>query len=309
MMLIQIGNSSVPPVWVTIDTSGFFSWVLCSPCYPFSFTCSYNLSFNYQVATEYNCSATLKCPDIYQVSCYNDYCFSGYIYTADYGALPDYVLSDVISLSPSLTYPLVYIGCLVVTNTGPYPLGNAYGSFSLGKHPLSLVNQIGVRSFTYCLQYLSSAENSTIYFGDDAKIWVPLVSTPFYNLDSTVYYFTPLYNSGSSGYYWLTLLSFTVGPQIIDFPGATPQTGGNVIIEPSTFLTSLPTNMVAEIVDAIVGFMHFPRAYTLEAELGLSLCYNVTNSADWYLSTPLFLANFVGGSLPLLFENIFFQVF
>ncbi|EPS66891.1 hypothetical protein M569_07885, partial [Genlisea aurea] len=300
IMQLYLGS---PPalVWLIIDTSYFITFTQCGPC--IGDGCTYEPFWDY-IATGQNhliSCQTQRCFNIYESQCDNrfDYYCAAPQVTIDGTQTVNYLSFDTITFSPNISFSSSYFGCIFPFFTPPNVYGKAYGVVSLCNNPNSLLSQIGVTKFSYCLQNMNSDSSSLIYFGESANILFSEFSTPLYSNTPSGQY---------NSYYLVTILSLDIPPVgRIPFPGATSSTQGNINIQPSTYLTYLPSEMVTQIVNAFTTPNRYSRANSVETNQGYSLCFNISSTNGAFI-VPTIAANFVGGSLILNQQNTFVEV-
>ncbi|EPS63338.1 hypothetical protein M569_11447 [Genlisea aurea] len=216
-------------------------------------------------------------------------------------SLKDYMMTITVnnSLSALTWFTVDTAGFPAGAPCGPcYPYGtsSSTGLVSLGNASNSLLSSLNMTTFAYCLQSLDSQANSQIYFGDVGNILLPLISTPLY---------TAIPPGQENSYYCINLDSIGIGKETISLPRS--GAGGNLIIEPSTFLTYLPPDTVDAIIECFETFNLYPRAYDVEEETGLLLCFDVLLSGD-YFEVPPIVWNFDGVLLTLPIKGTFVEV-
>ncbi|TVU38630.1 hypothetical protein EJB05_12014, partial [Eragrostis curvula] len=159
-------------------------------------------------------------------------CAYDYHYTVGYTA--GYLAADTLALGGASIVPRRRVqpfGCSTV-NGGP--MDGASGILGLGRGALSLVSQLGVGRFSYCLRSDANAGASPILFGSVANVTGATVqSTPLVRNPVTQH----------APYYYVNLTGVTVGgtdlPVTSDTFGFTATGAGGLIVDSGTTFTNL----------------------------------------------------------------------
>ncbi|TVT98401.1 hypothetical protein EJB05_56286, partial [Eragrostis curvula] len=172
-------------------------------------------------------------------------------------------------------------GCTNMSN-GNYGTGS--GLVGLGRGPLSLVSQMGVGAFSYCLI-------------PDPSMASPLLFGSLANLTGSGVQSTRFLQSGT--FYNVNLRSITIGN------ARTPGTGPNgIVFDSGTTLTYLsePAYTLARI--AIVSQTSLPRVADTD---GFGPCYQVTGN-NTSGTVPTMVLHFDGANMNLPVANYFVEV-
>lgn len=243
------------PVSALLDTGSGLIWTQCAPCA--SCLSQPDPLFAPAQSASYEpmrCSGQL-CNDIPHRGCQRpDTCMYRYAYgdgTTTTGVFATERFTFTSSAGETLTVPLGF-GCGSM-NVGS--LNNGSGIVGFGRDPLSLVSQLSIRRFSYCLTPYNSARRSTLLFGSltDGAASGPAVQTT-----------TLLRSPQNPTFYYVHLMGITVGARRLRIPEsafALQQDGsGGVIVDSGTALTLLPGAVVAEIVRAFMAQVRLPLA-------------------------------------------------
>ncbi|KAL6655474.1 hypothetical protein ACP70R_006300 [Stipagrostis hirtigluma subsp. patula] len=245
------------PVSALLDTGSDLIWTQCAPCVnclaqpdPL-FAPANSASFEPMRCSGQLCSAILhhgcQRPDI---------CTYRYTYgdgTTTMGVYATERFTFTSSSGEKLNVPLGF-GCGSM-NVGS--LNNGSGIVGFGRDPLSLVSQLSIRRFSYCLTPYTSGRRSTLLFGslsggvfDDAA--GPVQTTPL------------LQSPQNPTFYYVRLAGVTVGARRLRIPESAfalrPDGSGGVIIDSGTALTLLPRAVLAEVVRAFLLQVRLPLA-------------------------------------------------
>ncbi|KAL6846250.1 hypothetical protein ACP4OV_023698 [Aristida adscensionis] len=248
------------PISALLDTGSDLIWTQCAPCVrclaqpdPL-FAPAASASFE-----PMRCSGEL-CSTILHHSCQRpDTCTYRYTYgdgTVTMGVYATERFTFTSSSGERLNVPLGF-GCGSM-NAGS--LNNGSGIVGFGRDPLSLVSQLAIRRFSYCLTPYTSGRRSTLQFGalsdgvfDGAGGAAGAVQT------------TPLLQSPQNPtFYYVRLAGVTVGARRLRIPESAfalrPDGSGGVIVDSGTALTLLPRAVLAEVVRAFILQLRLPLA-------------------------------------------------
>ncbi|KAF0905252.1 hypothetical protein E2562_003853 [Oryza meyeriana var. granulata] len=208
--------------------------------------------------------------------CVYDYRY-GLGYTAGYLATETLTVGDD-------TFSKVAFGCS--TENG---VDNSSGIVGLGRGPLSLVSQLGVGRFSYCLRSSMAAGASPILFGSMAKLTDAEVQS------------TPLLKNPSlrrSSHYYVNLTGITVGSTDLPVTSSTfaftrTGIGGGTIVDSGTTLTYLIKEGYAMVKRAFLSQMaNLTRVNG--ARFDLDLCFRT--SGGEVPAVPRLVLRFAGGA-------------
>jgi hypothetical protein len=288
-----------PPQRVSalLDTGSGLIWTQCAPCgnclpqpdplYAPGESASYE---------PMRCSAQL-CSDITHHSCHRpDTCTYRYAYgdgTTTMGVFATERFAFASSSGEELSVPLGF-GCGSM-NVGS--LNNGSGIVGFGRDPLSLVSQLSIRRFSYCLTPYNSARRSTLQFGSLSDAAAGPVQT------------TPLLRSPQNPtFYYVHLTGLTVGTRRLRIPESVfalqPDGSGGVIIDSGTALTLLPRAVVAEVVRAFRAQLRLPFANDGSPDDGVCfLLPPALRRAPSQVPVPRMVFHFQGADLDLPQRN------
>ncbi|CAL9062219.1 unnamed protein product [Musa banksii] len=156
------------------------------------------------------------------------------------------------------------------TNQGS-GFSQASGLVGLGRGPLSLISQLGLGKFSYCLTSLDESKKSPLLFGSLA------------DLSATAVRSTPLRkNPTQPSFYYVSLEGITVGGTRLQIPSSTfalqeDGTGG-LIIDSGTSITYLELAGYRQLKKAFLSEMQLPVADG--SETGLDLCFSLPSGSS-----------------------------
>ncbi|CAL5081729.1 unnamed protein product [Urochloa decumbens] len=301
-----------PPQRVSalLDTGSDLIWTQCAPCG--SCMTQPDPLFAPAASASYEparCAAPL-CSDIPHHGCLRpaDTCTYRYNYGDGTTTLGVYAMERFTFASSSggddalMSVPLGF-GCGSL-NVGS--LNNGSGIVGFGRNPLSLVSQLSIRRFSYCLTPYASGRRSTLLFGslaggvyDDAAGDGPVQTTPL------------LQSPQNPTFYYVRLTGISVGGRRLRIPESAfalqPDGSGGVIVDSGTALTLLPAAVLAEVVRAFRAQLRLPFANGSSADDGV--CFAVpaawrrAASASAQVVVPRMVLHFQGADLDLPRRN------
>lgn len=208
-------------------------------------------------------------------------------YRYSYGVTADHYTEGYMGIDTftigSDAVPGVGFGC-TTRSEGNYGTGS--GLVGLGRGPLSLVSQMGVSAFSYCLVH-------------DFSMASPLLFGTMANLTGTGVQSTPLVNSTTS-LYAVTLKNISIGSATI--PGSATDA---VVFDSGTTLTFLAEPAYTAAKEAILSGTSLPRAADRH---GLEACFEVTDNDDVGGAVPSMVLHFDGADMELPAANYFEEV-
>uniref|UniRef100_A0A0E0MA70 Peptidase A1 domain-containing protein n=1 Tax=Oryza punctata TaxID=4537 RepID=A0A0E0MA70_ORYPU len=203
------------PASAIIDIAGKLVWTQCSLC---------RLCFKQDLPLFVpNASSTFRqepcgtavCNSIPTRNCSDNVCFYQGPLTQLGGNTYGFAGTDTFAIGP-VTASLAF-GCVVASDIDT--MDGPSGFIGLGRTPLSLVTQMNLTKFSYCLSPRNTGKNSRLFLGSSAKLsgggntsTAPLIKT------------SP--NDDSSNYYLLNLEAIKAGNTTI----ATAQSGGTLVM-------------------------------------------------------------------------------
>lgn len=286
--LVKLGIGTPPYKFTAaIDTASDLIWTQCQPCTG----CYHQVDpmFNPRVSSTY---AALPCSsdtcdelDVHRCghdddeSCQYTYTYSGNATTEGTLAVDKLVIGED-------AFRGVAFGCST-SSTGGAPPPQASGVVGLGRGPLSLVSQLSVRRFAYCLPPPASRIPGKLVLGADAdaarnatnRIAVPMRRDPRY-----------------PSYYYLNLDGLLIGDRTMSLPPTTTTTATatapapaptpspnatavavgdanryGMIIDIASTITFLEASLYDELVNDLEVEIRLPRG--TGSSLGLDLCF------------------------------------
>nr|CAB3484662.1 unnamed protein product [Digitaria exilis] len=297
LMDLAIGTPSLSYSAI-VDTGSDLVWTQCKPCNE-CFKQSTPV-FDPSSSSTYAavpCSSTL-CSDLPTSSCTTSASKCGYTYTyGDASSTQGTLATETFTLAKS-KLPGVAFGC-GDTNEGDGFTQGA-GLVGLGRGPLSLVSQLGLDKFSYCLTSLDDdTGKSPLLLGSVAEISSSAATSPVQS--------TPLVkNPSQPSFYYVTLTGLTVGSQHITLPTSAfaiqdDGTGG-VIVDSGTSITYLEVQGYRALKKAFVAQMSLPVVDG--SEIGLDLCFQAPSKGVDQVQVPKLVLHFDGGAdLDLPAEN------
>ncbi|KAJ1257114.1 hypothetical protein BS78_K208300 [Paspalum vaginatum] len=291
------------PVSALLDTGSDLIWTQCAPCA--SCLTQPDPLFAPGESASYEpvrCAGQL-CSDILHHGCQRpDTCTYRYNYgdgTMTMGVYATERFTFTSSYGNRLTVPLGF-GCGSL-NVGS--LNNGSGIVGFGRNPLSLVSQLAVRRFSYCLTPYASGRKSTLMFGslydgvyDDAT--GPVQTTPL------------IQSRQNPTFYYVQLTGLTVGARRLRIPDSAfalrPDGSGGVIVDSGTALTLLPAAVLGEVVRSFRLQLRLPFANGSSPDDGV--CFLVPaawrrSSSTSQVPVPRMVFHFQGADLDLPRRN------
>ncbi|XP_051217587.1 aspartic proteinase nepenthesin-1 [Lolium perenne] len=294
LMDLSIGTPAVPYAAI-IDTGSDLVWTQCKPCVE-----CFNQStpvFDPSSSSTYSalpCSSSF-CADLPTSKC-TTATKCGYTYTyGDSSSTQGVLAAETFTLAKE-KLPGVAFGC-GDTNEGEGFTQGA-GLVGLGRGPLSLVSQLGLDKFSYCLTSLDDTSKSPLLLGSLAAISKTAASSV---------QTTPLVkNPSQPSFYYVNLKGLTVGSTHITLPSSAfsvqaDGTGG-VIVDSGTSITYLELQGYRALKKAFAAQMKLPAADG--SGIGLDLCFAAPASGVDQVEVPKLVLHFDGGAdLDLPAEN------
>lgn len=297
LMDMSIGTPALAYAAI-VDTGSDLVWTQCKPCVE-----CFNQStpvFDPSSSSTYStlpCSSSL-CSDLPTSTCTSAAKDCGYTYTyGDASSTQGVLAAETFTLAKT-KLPGVAFGC-GDTNEGDGFTQGA-GLVGLGRGPLSLVSQLGLGKFSYCLTSLDDTSKSPLLLGSLAAISTDTASAAAIQT-------TPLIkNPSQPSFYYVTLKALTVGSTRIPLPGsafAVQDDGtGGVIVDSGTSITYLELQGYRPLKKAFAAQMKLPVADG--SAVGLDLCFKAPASGVDDVEVPKLVLHFDGGAdLDLPAEN------
>uniref|UniRef100_A0A0E0I1L2 Peptidase A1 domain-containing protein n=1 Tax=Oryza nivara TaxID=4536 RepID=A0A0E0I1L2_ORYNI len=301
-MDLSIGT---PPVTFSVlaDTGSSLIWTQCAPCTK----CAARPAPPFQPASSSTFSKLPCASSLCQflTSPYRTCNATGCVYYYPYGMgfTAGYLATETLHVGGA-SFPGVAFGCSTENGVG----NSSSGIVGLGRSPLSLVSQVGVGRFSYCLRSDMAAGDSPILFGSLANITGG-------NVQSTPLLENP--EMPSSSYYYVNLTGITVGAT--DLPvtsttfgftrGAGAGLGGGTIVDSGTTLTYLVKEGYAMVKRAFLSQMAMANLTTVNGtRFGFDLCFDATGGGGGGVPVPKLVLRFAGGAEYAVRRRSYFGV-
>ncbi|CAN6205599.1 unnamed protein product [Urochloa humidicola] len=299
-MTLSVGTPplSFPAI---LDTGSDLTWAQCAPCTP----CFPQPTPLYDPAAS-STSSTLPCasplcqalPSAFRRACNATATACAYDYRYAVGFTAGYLAADSLAVgddgAAAPFFPGVAFGCS--TANGGDMGGAASGVVGLGRGALSLVSQLGVRRFSYCLRSDADEGASPILFGALAA-----------NVTGGNAQSTPLVKNPMPGrrtpYYYVNLTGVTVGEAELPVTSGTPfgftaAGDGGVIVDSGTTFTYLAEAGYAMVREAFVSQSQAAGLTTVSGEpYDFDLCFEAGAAAAGDVPVPRLVLRFAGGAV------------
>lgn len=297
LMNFTVGSPAVP-VSAIMDTGSDLIWTQCMPC---------TKCFD-QPTPVFD---PVKSSSLRNISCTSELCEDPTVFKCDHGckylyiygdesSTRGYMAKDTFIFGDSASVHNVVFGC-GVNNQG---LGLAEGSglVGLGRGPLSLVSQLDIDKFSYCLTSMGENKTSQVLFGALADLnysatsgktrsTTPLVQNPF-----------------QPSFYYVSLKGITVGKTRVRVPKSTRKPNnkdgsGGMILDSGTTLTYLDEDVFGALKKEFTSQMKLGVSKRPGAT-GLDLCFDLPTTTDVSeVAVPKLKLHFEGSDLELPEEN------
>ncbi|KAG0530507.1 hypothetical protein BDA96_05G192500 [Sorghum bicolor] len=262
LMELAIGTPPVPFIALA-DTGSDLTWTQCKPC---------KLCFDqdtpiYDTTTSSSFSplpcSSATCLPIWSSRCSTPSATCRYRYAYDDGAYSAGILgTETLTFGSSLNASGISVGGIAfgcgVDNGGlSY---NSTGTVGLGRGSLSLVAQLGVGKFSYCLtDFFNTSLSSPVFFGSLAELAASSASA-----DAAVVQSTPLVQSPyNPSRYYVSLEGISLGDARLPIPNGTfdlndDDGSGGMIVDSGTIFTILVETGFRVVVDHVAGVLGQP---------------------------------------------------
>uniref|UniRef100_A0A0E0H1H0 Peptidase A1 domain-containing protein n=1 Tax=Oryza nivara TaxID=4536 RepID=A0A0E0H1H0_ORYNI len=296
LMDVSIGTPALAYSAI-VDTGSDLVWTQCKPCVDCfkQSTPVFDPSSSSTYATV-PCSSA-SCSDLPTSKC-TSASKCGYTYTyGDSSSTQGVLATETFTLAKS-KLPGVVFGC-GDTNEGD-GFSQGAGLVGLGRGPLSLVSQLGLDKFSYCLTSLDDTNNSPLLLGSLAGISEASAAA------SSVQTTPLIKNPSQPSFYYVSLKAITVGSTRISLPSsafAVQDDGtGGVIVDSGTSITYLEVQGYRALKKAFAAQMALPAADG--SGVGLDLCFRAPAKGVDQVEVPRLVFHFDGGAdLDLPAEN------
>ncbi|KAI5076432.1 hypothetical protein GOP47_0008497 [Adiantum capillus-veneris] len=258
-------SMGTPPtlISVSIDTGSDLNWIKCSPCFDCGDTMSNSrlfMPFKSSTFGVVECTTNHSCPAGYvestgsKISCAQSavphICIHKYGYE-DGSMTTGYLFRDMLTMetlsaavaassagNDSQVEDQLVFGCGII-NTGLEANNNASGILGLSRGPLSIVSQLSLKIFSYCMPNRAHTTNVTGYLvlGD---------SHP--QLPGKPLHYTPMLHDNMAGsptsiFYYLEVTGISINSMLLDIPtsafalSSDGQSGGTLLDSGTSFTT------------------------------------------------------------------------
>lgn len=288
LMDVSIGTPALAYSAI-VDTGSDLVWTQCKPCVDCfkQSTPVFDPSSSSTYATV-PCSSA-SCSDLPTSKC-TSASKCGYTYTyGDSSSTQGVLATETFTLAKS-KLPGVVFGC-GDTNEGD-GFSQGAGLVGLGRGPLSLVSQLGLDKFSYCLTSLDDTNNSPLLLGSLAGISEASAAA------SSVQTTPLIKNPSQPSFYYVSLKAITVGSTRISLPSsafAVQDDGtGGVIVDSGTSITYLEVQGYRALKKAFAAQMALPAADG--SGVGLDLCFRAPAKGVDQVEVPRLVFHFDGGA-------------
>ncbi|XP_072957898.1 aspartic proteinase nepenthesin-1-like [Typha angustifolia] len=279
---------------VLVATGSDLIWTQCQPCsrcFPQS-TPIYDPAKS-STFKKLPCDGAL-CQALPDPSCNPD-CSYSYSYLTG-SSTRGVLASETFTLGSTdpVSIPDIGFGCSTL-NIGPQD--SSSGILGLGRGPLSLVSQLDVGKFSYCLTSYLDNSTSPLLLGSTANLnGIATQSTPFVT-NPTIPYL--------SSFYYLSLKGITVGKTLVPISKTAFQLNadgsGGFIIDSTTTITYLIEEAYQLVKQEFISQMTFPP---VEVTGALDICFEIPPSTS-SVSVPKLVFHFEGADMELPAANYF----
>jgi hypothetical protein len=301
LMELAIGTPPVPFVALA-DTGSDLTWTQCKPCklcFPQDtpiYDTAASASFSPVPCasatclpiwrSSRNCTATTTSPCRYRYA-YDDGAYSAGVLGTE---TLTFAGSSPGAPGPGVSVGGVAFGCGVDNGGLSY---NSTGTVGLGRGSLSLVAQLGVGKFSYCLtDFFNTSLGSPVLFGSLAELAAP--ST----IGGAAVQSTPLvqgpYNPSR---YYVSLEGISLGDARLPIPNGTfdlrDDGSGGMIVDSGTIFTVLVESAFRVVVNHVAGVLNQPVVNASSLD---SPCFPATAGEQQLPDMPDMLLHFAGGA-------------
>lgn len=305
LMNITIGTPPVPFTAI-MDTGSDLIWTQCNPC----INCFHQDTPLFDpkkssTCSNVSCSSEL-CKDTNVFKCNNNECNFVYTYgdeSSTQGFMAKETLTFVDSNKNPVSIPNVGFGCGV--NNQEQGLVQSSGLVGLGRGSLSLVSQLGVRKFSYCLTLIGDNKSSSLLFGSLADLNLTTSINSSSSISGAIQSTPLVQNPTYPSFYYVTLEGISVGETLLpiskDLFKLKQDGKGGMIIDSGTTLTYIPED----------AFDALKKEFTSQMKLkvsrsdstGLDLCFELPSESYTAVDVPKMKFHFNGLDLDLPSQN------
>lgn len=287
---IEIGTPG-QAVLLTLDTGSDLIWTQCQPCL-ICFNQSFPLYNPSDSSTYYKYPCAGKLCNALSLNACHEECMYQYGY-GDNSTTTGILSSDSFTLGSAgnmVTVQNIGFGCGVL-NQGIFL--NESGIAGFGRGDLSLVSQLGVGKFAYCLTSFDQNNTSPLFMGSLAKLKGSVQTTPI------------LTNPEIPSLYYLSLKGITVGTRRLKFPTSVFELKngrGGVIIDSGTPVTRMAAAALKHVKRAFVGQTKLKVARETSGTFDLCFRAPLSNSTD-KLVVPRLVYHFDNADMEFPMDN------
>ncbi|OIT03336.1 PREDICTED: aspartic proteinase nepenthesin-1 [Nicotiana attenuata] len=292
LMQISIGSPS-ETYNAIMDTGSDLIWTQCKPCKEcFDQSTPIFDPSKSSTFSKIPCSNKL-CEALPMSSCGDSNCEYMYTY-GDYSSSEGFLASETFTFGKN-SIPKVAFGCGNDNQGSGFSQGA--GLVGLGRGPLSLVSQLQMPKFSYCLTSINDDANS--------KISSTLLMGTISNDDYSNIITTPLVkNPSQPSFYYLSLEGISVGDTRLPIKKSTfslNQDGtGGVIIDSGTTITYLEESAFKLLKKEFSSQVNLPVDDS--SSTGLDLCFTLPSNTN-NIEVPKLVFHFEGADLDLPADN------
>jgi hypothetical protein len=299
--LVDLAIGTPPqPVSALLDTGSDLIWTQCAPCA--SCLPQPDPLFTPGASSSYEpmrCSGQL-CGEILHHACQRpDTCTYHYNYGDGTTTLGVYATDrfTFTSSSGERVSATLGFGC---GNMNVGSLNNGSGIVGFGRNPLSLVSQMSIRRFSYCLTPYTSARKSTLLFGS-------LAAGVYDDATGPVQTTRLLQSRQNPTFYYVPFTGVTVGTRRLRIPlsafALSPDGSGGMIVDSGTALTLFPAAVLTEVVRAFRAQLRLPFANSSGPDDGVCFATAPTGRRGSEVPVPRMVFHFEGADLVLPRRN------
>ncbi|XP_009801916.1 aspartic proteinase nepenthesin-1 [Nicotiana sylvestris] len=292
LMQISIGSPS-ETYNAIMDTGSDLIWTQCKPCKEcFDQSTPIFDPSKSSTFSKISCSNKL-CEALPMSSCGDSSCEYMYTY-GDYSSSEGFLASETFTFGKN-SIPNVAFGCGNDNQGSGFSQGA--GLVGLGRGPLSLVSQLQMPKFSYCLTSINVDANN--------KISSTLLMGTIANDDHSNIITTPLVkNPSQPSFYYLSLEGISVGDTQLPIKKSTfslNQDGsGGVIIDSGTTITYLEESAFSLLKKEFSSQVNLPVDDS--SSTGLDLCFTLPSNTN-NIEVPKLVFHFEGADLDLPADN------
>lgn len=283
LVKLAIGTPAVPFLASPTTVTNLI-WTQCEPC-------EHCFNQTTPIYSSSNSSSFLKLP------CAHNLCKASYIHSCNpdcrykqryIGGSSEGVMGTETFTIGNNSVPGIAFGC---GNFNTFVVSHGSGVVGLGRGPQSLVYQLGIRKFSYCLPHYDDESNGRLLLGYEDEHQNSIQSTPL------------VLNPSNSSFYYLTLHGITVGSTRLLTPEGMFKVrkdgGGGVIINTGSMFTALEQPAFGLLKDEFKSQLKLP--FSDQSSLGYDACFSFEPKSN--VEVPKLIYHFDGADLELPVKN------